>query len=336
MSNLRVRRLTRRVHVLAAVVLAGYGCTVLAQNAPGVDPADRGGMTGTYSRQDVDRLGSAKDGGAQSSHESAAARAKAKAQAAKYARAMQLDCAVDDARLVVAGSLTAGGQEVSTRVYEVACSGGPGYLLETQGTDKALAISCVAAESARADDVAKGREAGYFCSLPANKDVWASVAALMATAGTTCTVRNLRWVGRSTTTNTEYAEVACRDGKGFVLGTAIPGTTAKTAVLPCAEAARRGITCRLTETASAEPQATMQTYKEALARNGVRCEISQIRLIGQEDHLRRYVVEYLCAGQGSGRVAFLPLDGNTNPYEAMDCGAAVIDRGVACVLTAPN
>jgi hypothetical protein len=53
-------------------------------------------------------------------------------------------------------------------------------------------------------------------------------------------------------------------------------------------------------------------------------------MIGQEDHLKRYVVEYRCADQSAATVAFLPLEGNTNPYESIDCKTAKSEHGVTC------
>ena len=72
---------------------------------------------------------------------------------------------------------------------------------------------------------------------------------------------------------------------------------------------------------------TLDTFKDALAQHGVSCRIEQIRMIGQEDNRKRYVVEYRCADQPAAMVAFIPLQGNANPYEAIDCAAA-LTRGI--------
>jgi hypothetical protein len=104
-----------------------------------------------------------------------------------------------------------------------------------------------------------------------------------------------------------------------MLRIAQPGSEAKNIVMSCGDAAKQGIKCKLTEGGPAEIPVTLQTFKDALAQNGVTCNIGQIRLIGQEDHLKRYVVEYLCGDQSTGRVAFLPLAGNSTPYESIDC-----------------
>jgi hypothetical protein len=210
-----------------------------------------------------------------------------------------------------------------------------GYLLETQG-ELPIAISCLSAEETRAADVAKGKEPTFFCKLPGNKDVYAMVKWMIKEgADAPCDVKDLKLFGRSESTHSDYSEVVCQDGKGFLLRIAQPGSQAKTVVTSCAEAAKQNIKCRLTDAGPVEAAVTLQTFKEALARNGVTCNIGQIRLIGQEDNLKRYAVEYLCADRASAAVAFIPLAGNSNPYESLDCATALSSRGVACTFK-PN
>jgi hypothetical protein len=89
----------------------------------------------------------------------------------------------------------------------------------------------------------------------------------------------------------------------------------------------------LTHSGPVEVPVTLDTFKTALAERGVACKIEQIRMIGQEDHLKRYVVEYRCTEQAA-RVAFLPLPGNSNPYESIDCSEAAADHQVTCEFAA--
>ena len=82
---------------------------------------------------------------------------------------------------------------METRVYEVACSGAMGYVLETQGSDQPMAISCLSAEEARLADVATGKEPSFICKLPANKDVNGMVASMIAAdAGAPCEVTPMK------------------------------------------------------------------------------------------------------------------------------------------------
>ena len=333
-------RLTGAIIPAAAIAMSCVLCTpALAQNTPGTHQ-DNSGMNGSLSHEDLEKLSGdhPQDPAAAVPQDPVVARAQAKGQSGKLAKSLQISCEVSDAQLVVAGTRrpAAGGKPVETRVYEVACRGGMGYLLETQGAEKPMAISCLSAEETRAADVAKGREPGFFCKLPGNKDVYAMVASLIsAGAGAPCGVSNLQLFGRSESTQSEYTEIVCKEGGGYLLRTALPGSQAKTTVTSCTEAAKQGIKCRLTDAGPVEVPVTLDTFKGALAQHGVSCNIGQIRMIGQEDHLKRYVVEYRCADQPAAVVAFIPLQGNTNPYESIDCNEAA-SRLVPCKFVSPN
>jgi len=143
----------------------------------------------------------------------------------------------------------------------------------------------------------------------------------------------LQWLGRSDAAHSEYSEVVCEGGKGYVLSTALPGSQAKAAVTSCGDAARLGVRCRLTDSGPAQTEVSLDTLKEALGQH-LSCKIEPIRLVGQEEHLKRYVVEYHCADKPAAGIAFVPLLGNTNPYESIDCAAGAL-RGIAC-LSAPG
>jgi hypothetical protein len=325
------------IALAAAVSAVLLSNSVHAQGKPGVHQ-DNGGINGSLSREDLEKLGGDHKNDAEVPKDPVLARAKASAQSTALLQSLQIACDVNDAQLVVAGTRRpkSGGKQVETRVYEVACAGRIGYLLETQGTDMPIAISCLSAEETRAGDVAKGKEPTFFCKLPANRDVYAMVKwMIQERADAQCDVKDLKLFGRSESTQSDYSEVACQDGKGFLLRIAQPGSQAKTVVMSCAEAAKQSIKCRMTDPGPIEAAVTMQTFKEALARNGVTCNIGQIRLIGQEDNLKRYAVEYLCADRGNAAVAFIPLAGNSNPYESLDCATALSSRGVACTFK-PN
>jgi hypothetical protein len=142
----------------------------------------------------------------------------------------------------------------------------------------------------------------------------------------------LQWLGRSDSAHSEYSEVVCEGGKGYVLSTALAGSQAKPTVTSCGDAARQAVRCRLTDSGPAENEPTLDTLKAALAQH-VPCKIEPIRLVGQEEHLKRYVVEYHCADQPAAGIAFVPLPGNENRYESIDCAAGAL-RGIAC-LSAP-
>jgi hypothetical protein len=321
---------------LVLITIVAWSGPVVAQQKPGGIHEDNSGMNGSLSHEDLNKLGGQKKPDAPVSQAATEARAKAKADSEELIKALQLSCNVTNAQLVTSGTRksTSGGKDVEARVYEVACDGSMGYLLETQGSDKPVGISCLTAEEARASDAAKGKTPSFLCTLPENKDVYATVASMISSrASMACEVRDLKLFGRSESTQSDYSEVACKDGKGFLLRLPLPGSQAPVLVMSCVDAAKQGIKCKMTDAGPVETPMTMETFKSALAQHGVSCQIGQIRLIGQEDNRKRYVVEYRCADQSAGMVAFIPLEGNSNPYESMDCGAATA-RGVLCKFNA--
>lgn len=327
---------TSRVQALI-VLLCACAPAYAQHNTPGGSMGDNSGLNGSLSHEDLEKLNGdhKKVNGEDLPKDAEGTRAKAQAQSEVLLKALQIPCTVSNARLVVTGTrqVKPGAKEVDARVYEVACSGGMGYLLQTQGTEVPLGNTCLNAEEARAGDVAKGKQPSYFCTLPENRDVYALVSALIKTGtGTDCTVGDLQWFGRSAETRTDYSEVLCKDGKGFLLQVPQPGSPAPTTAMSCVDAARRGIKCRLSDAGPVVEPVTMDSFKAALAQHGVSCKIEQIQLVGQEEQRKRYVVEYRCADQAAGMVAFIPLRDNTTPYETMDCAKAV-QSGVICSFT---
>jgi hypothetical protein len=248
----------------------------------------------------------------------------------KLISARSLSCAPTDAERVGHGKTTMDGKRVEVTAYEVACSNGMGYLLASLGTEKPIAISCFAAAATRADSIAKGEKSDVYCQLAANKDLKEMAGSLMTAAGTSCTVNNIRWFGLADATHTEYTEVECRDGSGYLLRAQQNEPAALVSAVSCQEAAKQGLKCHLTDGGPVAVPITLQTFRDALKENAVNCEPTQMRLIGRETESKRYVVEMQCADIG-GLVAFIPLEGNTKKLETLDCNAA-IKRNILCTL----
>ena len=254
-----------------------------------------------------------------------------KANATELVKTLPLSCDLTDAVLAAQGPASVNGKSVDTKTYEVACGNGMGYFLVTQAPEKPYGFSCFAAEATRAADVAQGKPPGTVCQLAANASVKAMMTTVISRAGTNCQVRDFRWVGTSSASNTEFTEVACSDDTGYILKTAMPGSTQPPRAINCHDAAIQGLPCKLTIVPGAFVP-TVQTFKDALAQYKVSCDAPNVRVVGQENVLKRYVVEFQCPQQPKGLVAFIPLNGNTAKFETLDCKAAT-KKGVTCQLT---
>jgi hypothetical protein len=257
-------------------------------------------------------------------------RAEAIQAAEKPISALSLSCKPTDAQRIGHGKATINGKRVEVVAYEVACGNGMGYLLASLGTEMPIAVSCFAAAATRADSIARGEKSDVYCQLAANKDVKAMAASLMTAAGTSCTVNDLRWFGLAAATHTEYTEVQCGDGSGYLLRAQQVGPAAQITALSCREAAQQGMKCHLTDGGPVPVPVTMQRFRDALKEGGVSCEPTQMRLVGRETVSRRYVVEMQCPDM-TELVAFIPLDDDTKKFETLDCTAAM-QRNIVCTL----
>ena len=311
---------------IAAAAIFACGLPDLA-SAIGPDPkptSPANGFTSPLTGQDMEKMHDVTEQD----------RAKATEDSAKLIRAMQLSCELTAAERAGRGKIQVDGKTLGVNVYEVACGNGMGYLLEPQGSNLPIAISCFAAEATHAASVARGDQSDFYCQLPANKDVKATAAALMTKSGAACAVSSIRWFGYSASTQTEYSEVACADGKGYLLKIPQIGISAQIVPMSCQEAAVQGMKCRLTDTGPASTPVSTQRLRDALKNNGVHCEPAQLRIIGRETIDKRYVVELQCPEQPTGMVAFIPLDGTSKPFETMSCAAAA-EQEIVCKLSAP-
>jgi hypothetical protein len=263
-------------------------------------------------------------------------------EASALAKNLHLACDVTDAQIANENKITgSSGQKITARTYEIACAQGLGYFAVAQDPDPPVGFSCFAIEGQHAAALAKGEKFDQACVLPANHDLNAMATAVLARAGTTCNVAKLQWYGQAATV--EYTEVACGDGKGFLLGTALPGVEGSTRVVNCADAGAQGKPCVLTKaaavaTASAEPPPTLEAFKAALSQHGIACTVAgdtDIRLIGKQNRSQRHVVEFKCPEQPKGLVVLIPLGANPNPFQPMDCSAAA-KIGATCKLTSAH
>jgi hypothetical protein len=255
----------------------------------------------------------------------------ARKQSQKLIDALSVPCELADAEYAGGGEITANGKLLDIKVYEVACRSGTGYFLVSQPPQNTLAVSCFTAEAARESDIAKGLKHDEFtCGLGRFSDVKAMAASVVKGAGAACDVSDYHWVGVSTTNGTEYSEVACANGKGYVVEIPKAGTPAEVSVVDCQEAVKQGVKCKLT---AVTMPVTLQTFRDALKEHGADCADAEMRYIGRESQGRRYVVELQCPQKPNGLVAFIPLEDNPKPFETLDCPTAAARSAVKCTLT---
>ncbi|HEY8004181.1 MAG TPA: hypothetical protein VIE16_08135 [Phenylobacterium sp.] len=198
------------------------------------------------------------------------ARKQGMADAPALVAAASLPCKVNDARLVGKAPPDKKTGSLGSSLYEVACEGGPGFLVQTtQATPNAF--SCILVNYP-----ADGTKPANPCILPANLDLKPAVATLLTAAKVNCAPEGIRGIGQ-TSSNT-LIEVSCSGNVGYVLTVSAPLDITKPAsATNCLayDAAQGNIKCTLAEPATR--LAVIDNYAKA-ANNG--CAVKDKRFVG--------------------------------------------------------
>ena len=335
------------------------------------------------------------------------ARAKGMAAAPGLVSAGGLDCTVADARFIGEGAPDPK-TKAKTSLYELACTGNEGLLIQQVGAAPPSTFTCVQANEPRPD----GKPNGTSCILPANLDAKAGLAPYIAKTGVTCSPDRVRALGQSATealfelvckednggiilqisspprldkpivaspclalpesgtvscTLTPRAkqfapvdklvaasgktcavkddgrryigstqsgellfEVACSDGKGYVLEQAANGSFAR--AVDCAQADTIAGGCRLTDAREAKTEQA-GLYTQLSKKAGFNCDVAGYAVLpSQASAPTTEVVELKCSNRPDGAIAMFPPSGSSNIY---DCAHAEI-VGYRCSLTKPD
>lgn len=232
----------------------------------------------------------------------------ASAQAA--AAAANLSCQVSEAALL-------GKTAEKDDLYEVACQGGGGYLLQSSSPPQAFDCLLLAASAEQAK--ARGEEVaeGSVCSLPANQNGLGVISAYAREAGVLCQIDAGKVVGTTAEGNLVY-EVGCPGTDGYRIEKNAQGWN-KT---DCLQVIASNATCEFTTT-----EEQVAGFKTMLPGTDIDdCDAQQIRLMGQNDNGR--FIEVKCAS-GDGFVTRVKDNAIAQVY-----ACAVAQRvGGGCTMT---
>ena len=238
------------------------------------------------------------------------------AEAPALVAAASLPCKVSDARLVGKAPADKKTGAPASSLYEVACEGAPGFLVQTTAAVPNV-FSCVLVNYP-ADPAAK---APNPCILPGNTDLMPAITSLLTKAKVSCTPQGIRGIGQ--TANSTLVEVSCSGGVGYVLTASAPLDITKDATATnclAYDAANGNIKCTLAEPATR--LAIVDNYAK-LANNG--CTVKDKRFVGMfTDGTEGY--EVACA-DGKGYI-YKVAQGAVK--ETLDCAKV---PGGTCTLT---
>jgi len=239
------------------------------------------------------------------------------AEAPALVAAASLPCKVSDARLVGKAPADKKTGAPASSLYEVACEGAPGFLVQTTAAAPNV-FSCVLVNYP-ADPAAK---APNPCILPGNTDLMPAITSLLTKAKVSCTPQGIRGIGQ--TANSTLVEVSCSGGVGYVLTASAPLDITKDATATnclAYDAANGNIKCTLAEPATR--LAIVDNYAK-LANNG--CTVKDKRFVGMfTDGTEGYEV---ACNDGHGYI--YKVDSKGAVVSTLDCAKVA---GGTCTLT---
>jgi hypothetical protein len=238
-----------------------------------------------------------------------------KEAAPELIKAAQLPCIMSDARFVFE---TTGADKVKSKIYEVACREGAGYIIVAPQRAGAVpfSIDCMATT-----EPLHGRPNPLACTLAGNADPAKGLSGVMARAGRACAVERGRYVG--STGDQNVYEVACRESGGYILAAATaPGGAAR--AVPClAFGANSALKCILLT-----PEEQGRPVAGLIAASGKPCTMTNNRYLGSNAAHHDYF-EVACS---SGKGYVLEVDSAGKLAAATDCLQAM-DIGGGCTLS---
>ncbi len=219
-------------------------------------------------------------------------------------------CVVDKARSI--------GASTKNTFFEVSCQAGDGYIMvasyPADANLEVKASTCLAYEDPAAN---------LYCQLTPKEQQLAMVDTLAAASGKNCVVKDKRYILASTT-GSLYFEVACADGKGYVLERAANGSLAR--AIDCANAPG-GAECTLTDARQAQTEQA-GLYSRLAAKAGFNCAVEKYALFPARV-ARQEVVELKCSDRPDGAVAVFDAVG---PGRIYNCILAEV-QGYRCTFS---
>ena len=206
------------------------------------------------------------------------------------------NCAVDKARYL--GSTP----DMSLTEYEVTCGGGD-YILQSPSAPGSVPTVALCATLPPGS--------GAQCTLTTPEQQAAVYQQLVTASGKACTIKDKRYIG-ATADHVDYFEVACTEGKGYILESDASGAFKE--AVDCAKAMNIGGGCTLTDARQAETEQDA-IYTDLAKKAGFDCSVSKYAEFPASESGAE-VVELACSNRPDGGVGFFSAKG---PPVVKDC-----------------
>jgi hypothetical protein len=219
-------------------------------------------------------------------------------------------CTVDKARYV--------GATADASIYETACHEGGGYILEWPKAAGAAPTASMCMLMTNSN---------IKCELTTPAQQTTVIDNLTAASGKACTVKDRRYIG-STPDHSDFFEVACTDGKGYMLRADATGKLQE--ALDCAKAINIGGGCTLTDARQAQTEQNA-IYTDLSKKAGFDCQVSKYAEFPAMAN-NTEVVELACSNRPDGGVGIFPAQGKPQVF---DCLRAET-QGYKCSFSDPS
>ena len=243
-----------------------------------------------------------------------------KAGLAPYVAKSGIPCTPDQVRAL--------GHSSTVTVFELVCHEAPGgYIMQISAPprlDKPITMSpCIGfAESGNVK-----------CTLTDRATQMSIVDRLVASSGKPCTIKpdGRSFIGASQS-GKMYYEVACSEGKGYILEQASSGALGR--AIDCLEADGIAGGCKLTDTREAKTEQN-SLYAKLAKKSGYNCDVSGYAPLPSTADIPAHseVVEVTCANRPDGAIAIFPAS-SAQPAIIYDCAHSELE-GYRCSLSKP-
>jgi hypothetical protein len=194
-------------------------------------------------------------------------------------------------------------------IYEVGCSDNTSFIISAPqpGSSAKLSQESCLQGALRGDGL---------CEFMSKETAMGAIGQLASKSGKACQLKDARWIGAKQSGGSFY-EVACSDGKGFMIETAATGAFTK--AVDCEQADNIGGGCTLTQISTAGSTDDLPIYARKLKAIGHPCVPSKYRSLGPEPgNPNRELAELACSNQSEGLFAALALSGDAK-NETYNC-----------------
>ncbi len=234
-----------------------------------------------------------------------------------YVAKSGLPCTIDNVRAL--------GHNATASLFEVVChENSSGFILQISSPPRldqpVIMNPCIS----------YSEQSNVHCTLTDRATQMSIVDKLVGASGKPCTVKDRAYIGASAKTGDSYYEVACTDGKGYVLEQASSGSLQST--IDCVEADNIAGGCKMTDTRQAKTDQN-NIYTKLSKKAGYNCDVSGYAPLPVSADVPPHsdVVELTCANRPDGAIGIFPASSSETAM-IYDCAHSELE-GYRCSMS---